>query len=89
MFIKDMSIKECQEILAIGFGRLGCAQDNQPYVVPIYFAYELEHLYGFTTLGRKIEWMRLNPRVCTSSSEASQCRTRSSRASTESSGTNA
>ena len=48
----------------MGFGRLGCARDNQPYVVPIYFAYEPDHLYGFSTFGRKIEWMRANPRVC-------------------------
>lgn len=46
------------------FGRLGCASDNQPYVVPIYFAYEPYQLYGFATFGRKIEWMRKNPKVC-------------------------
>jgi len=46
------------------FGRLGCASDNQPYVVPIYFAYEPDQLYGFTTVGRKIDWMRKNPKVC-------------------------
>ena len=45
-------------------GRLGCAHNNQPYVVPIYFAYEPDHLYSFTTVGRKIEWMRANPKVC-------------------------
>jgi nitroimidazol reductase NimA-like FMN-containing flavoprotein (pyridoxamine 5'-phosphate oxidase superfamily) len=37
---------------------------NQPYIVPIYFAYERDGLYGFATLGRKVEWMRLNPLVC-------------------------
>ena len=44
------------------FGRLGCASDNQPYVVPTYFAYEPYQLYGFATVGRKIEWMRKNPK---------------------------
>ena len=64
MLIKEMTVKECQEVLTrISIGRLGCAHNNRPYVVPIYFAYEPDHLYGFTTLGRKIEWMRLNPRV--------------------------
>lgn len=48
----------------IGFGRLACARDNQPYIVPIYFAYEFGLLYSFTTVGRKIEWMRTNPKVC-------------------------
>lgn len=65
MLIKDMTAKECQEILTrIGFGRLACVKDSQPYVLPIYFAYEPDHVYGFSTFGRKIEWMRLNPRVC-------------------------
>src|SRR5262249_29152794 len=48
----------------LGMGRLGCARNNQPYVVPIYFAYEPDRLYGFSTLGQKILWMRDNPRVC-------------------------
>jgi uncharacterized protein len=65
MLIKELTAKECGEVLTrMGFGRLGCARDNQPYVVPIYFAYEPDHLYGFSTFGRKIEWMRANPKVC-------------------------
>ena len=65
MLVKDMTSKECSEMLArTSFGRLGCARDNQPYVVPIYFAYEPHHLYGFSTVGQKIEWMRANPKVC-------------------------
>jgi nitroimidazol reductase NimA-like FMN-containing flavoprotein (pyridoxamine 5'-phosphate oxidase superfamily) len=43
--------------------------DGQPYVVPIFFALDKSAegepcLYGFTTLGQKIRWMRANPRVC-------------------------
>ena len=54
MVITEMTSKECQEILArTGFGRLGCTRNNQPYVVPIYFAYEPDHLYGFSTFGQK------------------------------------
>lgn len=65
MLIRDMTPQECREVLTrSGFGRLGCARDNQPYIVPIYFGFELEILYGFTTVGRKIEWMRTNPKVC-------------------------
>ena len=38
---------------------------DQPYIVPIYFSYDGKHLYGVTTLGQKIEWMRSNPlRLC-------------------------
>jgi hypothetical protein len=65
MLIRDMTPQECRQMLTrSGFGRLGCARENQPYVVPIYFAYEPDHLYIFTTVGKKIEWMRANPKVC-------------------------
>ncbi len=64
MLISEMSGEECRDLLArLGFGRLACAHRNQPYIVPIYFAYEPDHLYGFATLGRKVEWMRSNPLV--------------------------
>ena len=53
----------------LGAGRLGCARDNQPYIVPIYFAYEPDRLYGFSTVGQKIEWMRRNPKVCVEADE--------------------
>ena len=65
MVIHDLSEVECQQALThASYGRLGCARDDQPYVVPIYFAYDGKHLYGFTTLGQKVEWMRSNPLVC-------------------------
>ncbi len=65
MFIHEMTDDECRSALQkASVGRLGCARDNQPYVVPIHFAFDGEHLYGFTTVGQKIEWMRANPQVC-------------------------
>jgi len=70
MLIREMDAQECRDLLArLGSGRLGCARDNQPYVVPIYFAYEPERLYGFSTVGQKIEWMRENPMVCVEADE--------------------
>ena len=74
MLIHEMTEDECRTALeCVSFGRLACARDNQPYVVPIYFSYDGQHLYGFSapehiyafsTLGQKIEWMRSNPLVC-------------------------
>lgn len=65
MLVREMSKQECDEFLGrSNFGRLACARDNQPYIVPIYFAFEPGHLYGFATVGQKIEWMRSNPFVC-------------------------
>jgi Pyridoxamine 5'-phosphate oxidase len=55
--ISEMTEKECREFLVhSSFGRLACARENEPYIVPIYFAYEPDHLYGFSTFGQKIEW---------------------------------
>jgi uncharacterized protein len=65
MFIHEMTYEECLHALRKArVGRLGCARDNQPYVVPIYFAFDGTYVYGFTTVGQKIEWMRSNPQVC-------------------------
>ena len=65
MRIGEMTPKGCREILAhTSLGRLGCSREDQPYVVPIYFVYEPDHLYGFATDGQKIDWMRTNPKVC-------------------------
>ncbi len=70
MLVRDMNQEECRDLLVrLGFGRLGCASDNQPYVVPIYFAYEANCLFGFSTAGQKIEWMRSNPLVCVAADE--------------------
>jgi nitroimidazol reductase NimA-like FMN-containing flavoprotein (pyridoxamine 5'-phosphate oxidase superfamily) len=33
-------------------------------MVPFYFVYHDPYLYGFTTPGQKVEWMRANPFVC-------------------------
>ncbi|HSB28653.1 MAG TPA: pyridoxamine 5'-phosphate oxidase family protein [Pyrinomonadaceae bacterium] len=74
MFIHEMRECECWAALEQAtFGRLACSHADQPYIVPIYFAVQGRHLYGgfdgsylygFTTLGKKIEWMRSNPQVC-------------------------
>jgi len=60
-----MNKKECHDFLThLGFGRLACSYRKQPYIVPIYFTSSDERLYGFATMGQKIEWMRSNPLVC-------------------------
>jgi uncharacterized protein len=64
MNIREMSKEESLRVLAgAKLARLACAHENQPYVVPVY--HEASGcLYGFTTPGQKIEWMRANPLVC-------------------------
>jgi nitroimidazol reductase NimA-like FMN-containing flavoprotein (pyridoxamine 5'-phosphate oxidase superfamily) len=70
MLIEDMSAEDSLALLTrAGFGRLGCAHENQPYVVPIYYACNNRTLYGFATFGQKIRWMRANPLVCVEADE--------------------
>jgi uncharacterized protein len=70
MFIHQLTDDECDDVLRrTNLGRLGCARDNQPYVVPIYFKFDAHkldarYLYSFANLGQKIYWMRKNPLVC-------------------------
>ena len=65
MLIQELSRQASLELLArMHLGRLACARSTQPYVVPVYFAYKNNYLYSFSTVGQKIEWMRVNPLVC-------------------------
>ncbi|CAN5382337.1 pyridoxamine 5'-phosphate oxidase family protein [soil metagenome] len=70
MMIREMSRNKCLRVLAqTRLARLACTRENQPYIVPVYLVYdELPDggaaLYGFTTPGQKVEWMRANPQVC-------------------------
>lgn len=65
MLIQEMTIKECKDALAqANLARLACEMDNQPYAVPVYLAYEGNYLFGFATMGYKIDCMRSNPLVC-------------------------
>jgi uncharacterized protein len=55
MLIHEMTEKECSDALEQArVGRLACARDNQPYVVPILFAYHEEHIYGVHLHGRHL-----------------------------------
>jgi len=65
MVVHDMTVQECRAMLAATHvARLACAQNNQPYIVPIHVDFDRDFLYSFATQGLKIEWMRQNPLVC-------------------------
>ena len=67
MQIHELTPKECAEVLQrTNLGRLACALGNQPYVVPIHFSFDPDRgcVYGFSTVGQKVVWMRENPKVC-------------------------
>ena len=70
MRIIAISQEECSELLKrVSVGRLACSLDNQPYVVPVSFSYEPDRIYIFSTVGKKIKWMRQNPKVCLQADE--------------------
>lgn len=67
MIIHDLTVAECESLLSRStIGRLACALNNQPYIVPISYAFDqaAQCLYGFSTRGQKTLWMRQNPLVC-------------------------
>jgi len=65
VLIRELNRQESLDLLSQSrLGRLACAHDAQPYIVPFYFACDNDYLYSFSTFGQKIEWMRANPSVC-------------------------
>jgi uncharacterized protein len=66
MKISVLGTEDCWEVVdRTKFGRIACSVDDQPYVVPFNFNVDgKQHLYAFSTVGQKIEWMRKNPLVC-------------------------
>jgi nitroimidazol reductase NimA-like FMN-containing flavoprotein (pyridoxamine 5'-phosphate oxidase superfamily) len=74
MVIREMTWHESLTTLASArLARLACASENQPYVVPLYLLYHDPFLYGFTTPGQKVEWLRANPRVCVLFDDIQNC----------------
>jgi nitroimidazol reductase NimA-like FMN-containing flavoprotein (pyridoxamine 5'-phosphate oxidase superfamily) len=67
MLIHDLAFDECVQLLQRNsVGHLGCAKNDEPYVVPIHYSFDAERhvIYVVSTIGQKVEWMRANPRVC-------------------------
>jgi uncharacterized protein len=67
MLIHDLAFDECVQLLQRNsVGHLGCAKDDEPYVVPIHYSFDAGRhvIYVVSTVGQKVEWMRANPRVC-------------------------
>lgn len=74
MVIHELTPSECREVLGRArLARLACSRGEQPYIVLVflYFDNESQCLYGFSTVGQKIDWMRSNPRVCVEVDEVS------------------
>jgi nitroimidazol reductase NimA-like FMN-containing flavoprotein (pyridoxamine 5'-phosphate oxidase superfamily) len=53
----------------VKYGHLACSRDNQPYVVPIYFVYDGNEIFMYTTAGLKSQVMEDNPKICLQAEE--------------------
>lgn len=65
MNVQRMSYDECIALIKRQWlARIGCADRNVPYVIPVQYSYSGDKLYGFTLPGKKLDIMRRNPHVC-------------------------
>jgi len=56
---------DARNFIAAGkFGRLGCIDNGEPYVVPVNYVFEDMSIYSHSLPGRKIEALRAHPRAC-------------------------
>jgi len=51
-------------LLSQVIGRLACTDGMYPYIVPVTYMYDGEHIYGQTNEGQKLNILRKNPNVC-------------------------
>ena len=65
MLIREMGWQSSMALATrVGLGRLACSHEGQPYITPMFLVPQGNHLYSFSTVGRKIRWLRQNPLVC-------------------------
>ena len=63
--IEEMRESEAREVLGtLNYAHLAVAKDNIPYVVPIHYAFDGRELFIYTTEGKKVEIIRVNPEIC-------------------------
>lgn len=63
--ILEMPHDQIDDVLTnVGYGHFACSSDDQPYVLPINYAYKKPHVYIYTTAGLKSEIIERNPLVC-------------------------
>jgi nitroimidazol reductase NimA-like FMN-containing flavoprotein (pyridoxamine 5'-phosphate oxidase superfamily) len=63
--VRELDNQEIEDMLTrLNYGHLACADGNEPYVVPIHYAYDSPYIYIYTTEGKKSECIARNPRVC-------------------------
>jgi len=68
--VQELSNAEIDALLKrVGYAHLACTRDDQPYVVPVHYAYCDGEIFVYTTEGKKSEFIAANPRVCLQAEE--------------------
>lgn len=63
--IRQLTQDETRALLMdSSIGRLGCVDNDTPYVVPVSYILQDDKVYSHSLVGRKILAMRKHPRVC-------------------------
>ena len=63
--IEEMTDSEIRETLKrLNYAHLACCKDDLFYVVPVHYSYDGEHIFIYTTEGKKAEMLRVNPELC-------------------------
>lgn len=63
--VEELSNGEILEIVKrVGYGHLACSLYDEPYVVPVHYAFDDGEIFIYTTEGKKSEIIKVNPRVC-------------------------
>ncbi|MEP6742375.1 MAG: pyridoxamine 5'-phosphate oxidase family protein, partial [bacterium] len=63
--MRALTEEEILELLnSARMGRLGCIDNNEPYVVPINYFFEAGVVYSHSLPGRKIDALRAHPLAC-------------------------
>jgi len=48
----------------LNYAHLACSRDDEPYVVPVHYAFDGEYVFIYTTEGKKSGILDSNPKVC-------------------------
>ena len=68
--IEEMYDDEIRETLErLNYAHLSCSRDDLPYVVPVHYVFDGEHIFIYTTEGKKAEMLRANPELCLQAEE--------------------
>lgn len=62
--VEMQSLEQLKLLEEMNFGHLACSQEDQPYIVPMNYAYDGENIFILTTEGMKTQWMNVNPKIC-------------------------